>query len=697
MKKKIFTRILLTYLCVAAAVLSLIVPLYRSALRSSRHAVVAEQNRLVEQNYQEIVAHLGFLQQFAYNLSRQDAMHRLAMCESGDERFPIYLYHVKELMSQQTLSNPLGCELVFTFSKNDAVITTERVFDSKTAFYGAFFDYPALSLEEWEEGLSARSQGWSAPVHTRSGRIYPAATYNFYREEGAITISLIVDAEAVLRHIATPDILSSGWIELQDVRYGPLLRLGALEETGLSVGACSSLSSLQLSGGVSEKLVEQSIAPVRALLWLYIFIAVCVFLLLSLLFTIEHARPIWRMTQSLGEFFPPMHRAFSPYKPLQDGVDSVVHTYTQVRRERDNIDLSYRRMLIDSALNGAPLHGETGRIIREIPCLQGAFWIAALKNESGLPPGRQETEKLFSAADARCPGSYLHPCRNLTILMLPIPPEAAGEAFPDWLRETAGGCRIGLSARHAGAEELSEAFREASRALSCAVESGQAYAVYLPNTVCALPAVDRMGLWNLLLHESPEEINAWFSNLLQEESLYQDNAAGAMLYYQILLVLRQLHLQFLKDQSFSTPLYRQEAPLEENFRLLQEQALAIRQALQAQKTEERSDALEQALAYIRQHYCSPELSLSTVAWHVGLSERYLSAKMSEQLGCSYISYVNGLRMEQAARLLRETGLPVSEVAIQSGYEYANTFFKAFRRWSGMTPTQYRKEHQKREE
>ena len=699
MKKYIFARILLTYLCAMTAIFLLMIPLYRISLSSNRQAVIEEQNRLITQRYQDVTANLEFLQQFAYNLSRQNAIHRLAMCDSYDKRFPICLYDAKALITQQTVDNPFGCELIFTFPRNGAVVTTERVFEDKSLFYGSFFGYRAWGLQEWEDNLHARSLSWNNAVYTYSGRDYPAITYNFYYEEGEIVVSIVVDAQAVLRHIATSDILESGWIELRDTRYGSIARLGSLpEEEGLpvSIQPEPSLSSLQIAGGVSETLVEQGVAPVRALLWLYTLLALSVFILLSVLFTLSHAFPLWQMMQSLREFLPsPAGRIASPYKPLWQGVDSVVHTYDRVRQERDSLGLSHRCMLIDMALRGSPISEDVEQALREIPFSFNCFRIGALSGENGQPLPTQAAEELYRLACLSYPGSYLHNYRDSAVLFLAVPPDEEPSGPADWPQGMPSPCCIGISQKHGGAGELGEAFREASRALACSVETGQSPTLYSPDTVSALPQVDRIQLWNILLHEGPEEISSWFDRLLRDESLYQEASAGVMLYYHIMLILRQLHLQFLKGEHFSYPLYRQEIPLEENYRALQGQALALHQALRDQKPEERGGVLEEALAYIRQSYRSPALSLSAVAAHVGLSERYLSAKIADKLGCSYIDYVNRLRMEEAERLLRETDLSVSEVAVRSGYEYANTFFKAFRRWSGMTPTQYRKEHKPR--
>ena len=47
-------------------------------------------------------------------------------------------------------------------------------------------------------------------------------------------------------------------------------------------------------------------------------------------------------------------------------------------------------------------------------------------------------------------------------------------------------------------------------------------------------------------------------------------------------------------------------------------------------------------------------------------------------------------MEQASSLLRETALPVAEIAARVGYDSQSKFSSAFKAFSGMLPTEYRK-------
>ena len=66
-----------------------------------------------------------------------------------------------------------------------------------------------------------------------------------------------------------------------------------------------------------------------------------------------------------------------------------------------------------------------------------------------------------------------------------------------------------------------------------------------------------------------------------------------------------------------------------------------------------------------------------------------------QAGTSYKQIVYSLRMEMAADYLRDTTLPLQEIAYLVGYEHAPNFFNAFKKYWRKSPNQIRREHSKK--
>ena len=95
-------------------------------------------------------------------------------------------------------------------------------------------------------------------------------------------------------------------------------------------------------------------------------------------------------------------------------------------------------------------------------------------------------------------------------------------------------------------------------------------------------------------------------------------------------------------------------------------------------------------AFIDDNVCLPEMSLSYIADLYGIRDSYLSKLFKENLGENFIDYLLRKRLEEAARLLRETDLTVKQVVTSVGYSDATSFAKKFSKKYGVTPGIYKK-------
>lgn len=102
----------------------------------------------------------------------------------------------------------------------------------------------------------------------------------------------------------------------------------------------------------------------------------------------------------------------------------------------------------------------------------------------------------------------------------------------------------------------------------------------------------------------------------------------------------------------------------------------------------RSDIGYQIISYISNHFQEP-LTLDQVALELHFNKYYISRTFSGRLHCSFHEYLNRLRLDFAARLLRETDRSITQIWQESGFESQKTFNRTFRSCYGMTPSGYR--------
>ncbi len=106
-------------------------------------------------------------------------------------------------------------------------------------------------------------------------------------------------------------------------------------------------------------------------------------------------------------------------------------------------------------------------------------------------------------------------------------------------------------------------------------------------------------------------------------------------------------------------------------------------------SDKKVEGIKTALKYIEDNY-RQKIYISDLAGLLNLNEQYFCRYFKKAIGCSPVSYINEYRIKQAVRLLKETDLSVMDVCLECGYNNLGNFFRAFRRYTSMTPMQYRK-------
>ncbi len=95
--------------------------------------------------------------------------------------------------------------------------------------------------------------------------------------------------------------------------------------------------------------------------------------------------------------------------------------------------------------------------------------------------------------------------------------------------------------------------------------------------------------------------------------------------------------------------------------------------------------------YITQNYQDPSLGLNKISDEFQISESYFSHMFKEKTGVNFSTYLENIRMAEAARLIKETDISLNELFIAVGYNNANSFRRAFKKVYGVTPSAMREQ------
>ena len=103
---------------------------------------------------------------------------------------------------------------------------------------------------------------------------------------------------------------------------------------------------------------------------------------------------------------------------------------------------------------------------------------------------------------------------------------------------------------------------------------------------------------------------------------------------------------------------------------------------------------KEMVSYIQQNFTG-KISLREFGEQFHLSEKYISRYFKEHFHITLSQYVTYLRLEHAKQLLQDTDIPVTDVAMQSGYQNVSYFIRSFQKAYAVSPLKYRKNNYSR--
>ncbi|WP_167859137.1 helix-turn-helix transcriptional regulator [Paenibacillus cymbidii] len=117
----------------------------------------------------------------------------------------------------------------------------------------------------------------------------------------------------------------------------------------------------------------------------------------------------------------------------------------------------------------------------------------------------------------------------------------------------------------------------------------------------------------------------------------------------------------------------------------------VRQAKTGMEKREKNP--DPIIRFVTEHlndHLDTDVSLDWLAEKLNLSAGYLSTYFKEKTGSNYLEYVNQLRIDRAKLLLQSYNMRIQQISEKIGYTNVNSFIRMFKKYTGITPGEYRK-------
>lgn len=114
----------------------------------------------------------------------------------------------------------------------------------------------------------------------------------------------------------------------------------------------------------------------------------------------------------------------------------------------------------------------------------------------------------------------------------------------------------------------------------------------------------------------------------------------------------------------------------------------IHELEQSSLTASQKALVKEVMGYIQDNYNIP-IRTSEIASNLFFNRNYISKLFRKETGRSIHEFVREIRMHEARKLLSTTRIPVAEIARKCGFQDLKTFYQFFKKYTGVTPKNYR--------
>ena len=497
---------------------------------------------------------------------------------------------------------------------------------------------------------------------------------------------------------------------------GELMRFGALDEDAKNVHtltAAASASGLRATLRLSVRLFNDMMKPARNLLYLCFGLLILVGVILSAFFASRASRPVEQLAALAHRVNRDGETGASSFELIGNTVTSLASSVDEYRQALAAQQMSVQAHCFERLLRETPFPAASSRAVEEFnrcfPSFPAAYRLAVIAIRGGdleaLP--RMQVSLLGLAGALLSPAPYVYFGRRYAVIVLDsAAPGHQADALCALRRSALEkfdlNLLIALSGEGTSCAQLHALYQDAKSVIALARQEEPSGLVdvwrreHFPNQPSEFPLdyTEMSQLYGLLTRAECEGALSLIDTV--RERLMRSGAPDELIVKQVYYNLRGILLRIKLERlellgSVEIPDYHGEIDPELLFGQLSESCTRICGLLSPVLARSRTAFSASVLRFIDEHIADSALSVSMVADRFAISEPTLQKAIRQEKGCSFFEYVESRRYALALSLLRDTDQPIAQIAAQCGYNSVNSFYKAFKRMTNVTPAAMRQQ------
>lgn len=630
--------------------------------------------------------------------------------------------NMNDMTSMLEMTDDFG--IVF---KNGAVLSNGRLHLNKADYFPEYLrDEASADFDAWLMRLTRPDDNHSFTamrMTTQSGTrdtVVVAMALPYGTAWSQSVVFALVDQARILSLLALPDTLEHAVLTLSDATGQILVDYDAGDvRDAVHITQHSADYGLSVTLSIGRVLFSAKIIGFRNVLFVTFGMLALLGVALSIFFSWRNAKPVIGMLKAAQDAGVAAGGSLGAMNPVSfaSGFDYLGAFLGEVGvKLRDNRLLltaqeqMLRENLFERLLRGEVHSADTFAVARRyLPDFPARcrMVLIRLHGVNALAPDDYSKIQL-SLVDTinqtmQAAGGYFHFTSNLLVLLLPAPDLADRDHLEAWLARLSADIleatgietHIAVGMAFEGMAAIPEAFRrlrQLLRSLDGAPPGRPAFLEDIPRDAQTPAARNALRFYEVLVRGECEMALALLGEDLE---LLRGNQALTEADVQQFFYLYRHALVQAQDEwepgqpTPPLPEYRASWSLEEAFGGIAGWAEAFCAARAARHGDAQAQLSRAVIQAIDDNLGNPDLYIRMITEQFQISEAHLQRIVHQATGSSFFKYVDQRRMARARDLLLGTQLPVTQIIAQCGYNSANSFYKAFKRSYGLSPTALR--------
>jgi len=722
----VYWRFIITYLIIVVAVIAVLTPIYYKAMYISKGVYLQESNYGLMRSADDFEKTVEAVWRIPNTMDQSLYYTKVKLFR--DEKFTndyyIYLNLTRNFFAQQCYSVNLPGESFMLFTNSGAAVTRNRIFESIENCFSEQLVYDEFGVDKMiETAINMDKFKAFIPVsgisNNYTGKYDRFLTILTRQTNDSVVIGTLFSESKLLELFNIPNLPKNTFFYIKDtnnnmlishnLEYDPNKIKGDMTEITYSGITYSILRHVMSSIGyeviigIPDNYFTELLVPLRVLYNNYIISAIIIGIILSIIFALFNYIPLRRLVDIPLLINRNMKKpCTNEYRYLRELMEHSDYEIQKLRSSIEDMDNTLRTNLFIRLLHGnVNADGERSLAMQLIPQLASDYRIVIIKADIS-EDGKNVDYLSFLVYDQLLhflPSDFLFGQldRAKTAVLMPDTQQNS-KLFSEVIRQINSNISIhnitlaaGVSEAFTGMDKINTAFYHAQ--FSLFIKGGDLISYYksVPESEpLSIDLIELQKLYELIQAGKSWEVEDMLDEtafiLLNGETYSSEDVRKT--FYMMRFVFESV-INNMQCKSVVLPEYRENATVQELFASLGNIANKVALELEERKRNVNSELKKEFLNYINENFSSKSIYATTIADALGVSESYVYKLAKECTGFSLNDYIKKLRAEKAAQLLKTTDLSVANISDACGFDVLKTFYRTFRKYYGITPSQYR--------